>query len=168
MAANSPIAVANSASAMPGATTASEVFCSAAMLVKLRMMPQTVPNRPTKGATAPIVARMLSRSPSRSISSAAVAPIVVASRSRVPSRSMFLPAVERRHSAMPAPSTLAAGRSLSASARWKRSMSSAAWKSRSNFAERRRTRPKRKPVAMMIAQVQMLASNSPSMTAFTT
>ena len=49
MAANRPMAVANSASAMPGATTASEVLLAPAMAVKLRMMPQTVPNRPTKG-----------------------------------------------------------------------------------------------------------------------
>ncbi len=38
--------MANSASAMPGATTASEVFFEAAMEVKAVMMPQTVPNRP--------------------------------------------------------------------------------------------------------------------------
>src|SRR5712691_8467730 len=49
MAATRPIAVANSASAMPGATTASEVFFEAAIDWKLVMMPQTVPNRPMKG-----------------------------------------------------------------------------------------------------------------------
>ena len=54
--------MANSASAMPGATTARPVFLASAMAVKLRMMPQTVPNRPTNGATEPTVARMLSRS----------------------------------------------------------------------------------------------------------
>ena len=46
MAANRPIAVANSASAMPGATTARLVFFEAAIDVKEFMMPQTVPNRP--------------------------------------------------------------------------------------------------------------------------
>src|SRR5438552_3538505 len=50
MAAIRPIAVANSASAMPGATTASEVFFEAAIDWKLDMMPQTVPNRPSMTA----------------------------------------------------------------------------------------------------------------------
>ena len=35
---------------MPGATTASAVFLEAAIAWKLVMMPQTVPNRPMKGA----------------------------------------------------------------------------------------------------------------------
>ena len=43
---------------MPGATTARFVVCAFEMPIKLFMMPQTVPNRPTKGAVAPIVARM--------------------------------------------------------------------------------------------------------------
>ena len=43
---------------MPGATTARFVVCAFEMPMKLSMMPQTVPNRPTKGAVAPIVARM--------------------------------------------------------------------------------------------------------------
>src|SRR6266702_1505047 len=54
MAAISPIAVANSASAMPGATTASEVLFEAAIDWKLDMMPQTVPNRPTTGPSQPL------------------------------------------------------------------------------------------------------------------
>ena len=56
MAAAKPNAVANSASAMPGATTARLVVCDFEMPMKLFMMPQTVPNRPTKGAVAPMVA----------------------------------------------------------------------------------------------------------------
>src|SRR3982074_1778552 len=56
MAAIRPIAVANNASAMPGATTASEVFLEAAIDWKLDMMPQTVPNTPTKGPDEPTVA----------------------------------------------------------------------------------------------------------------
>ena len=56
MAAASPNAVASSASAMPGATTARLVVCDFEMPMKLFMMPQTVPNRPTKGAVAPMVA----------------------------------------------------------------------------------------------------------------
>src|SRR5215813_14047385 len=50
MAATRPMAVANRASAMPGATTARLVFCEPAMAEKLFMMPQTVPNSPIKGA----------------------------------------------------------------------------------------------------------------------
>src|SRR5262252_1754682 len=56
MAAASPSAVASSASAIPGATTARLVVCAFEMPMKLFMMPQTVPNRPTKGAVAPMVA----------------------------------------------------------------------------------------------------------------
>ncbi len=49
--------MANSASAMPGATTARLVSWLAAMAEKEFMMPQTVPNRPMKGAAEPVVAR---------------------------------------------------------------------------------------------------------------
>ena len=52
------MAVASSASAMPGATTARLVVCASEMPMKLFMMPQTVPNSPTKGPVEPIVARM--------------------------------------------------------------------------------------------------------------
>jgi MotA/TolQ/ExbB proton channel family len=44
--------------AMPGATTARLVVCSFEMPMKLFMMPQTVPNRPTNGAVAPMVAEL--------------------------------------------------------------------------------------------------------------
>src|ERR687885_22423 len=54
MAATRPIAVANRASAMPGATTANEVFFEAAIDWKLVMMPHTVPNRPMKGPPQPL------------------------------------------------------------------------------------------------------------------
>ena len=43
---------------MPGATTARFVVCNVEIPMKLFMMPQTVPNRPTNGAVAPIVASM--------------------------------------------------------------------------------------------------------------
>ena len=52
------MAVASNASAMPGATTARLVVCAFEMPMKLFMMPQTVPNSPTKGDVAPIVARI--------------------------------------------------------------------------------------------------------------
>ena len=41
---------------MPGATTARLVVCDFEMPMKLFMMPQTVPNRPTNGEVAPMVA----------------------------------------------------------------------------------------------------------------
>ena len=168
IAANSPIAVANSASAMPGATTASEVFCACAMPVKLRMIPHTVPNSPTNGATEPTVARMFNRSDSWSISLATAAPIAVASRSRVPPRSTCPPTVERRHSATPAVNTRAIGRSLSLCSRWNASISSAFQKSRSNAAVLRRVAPSRKKKPRITAQVHTLAANSPIITVFTT
>src|ERR1700733_7266679 len=56
IAATRPIAVASNASAMPGATTARLVVCDFEMPMKLFMMPQTVPNRPTNGDVAPIEA----------------------------------------------------------------------------------------------------------------
>ena len=168
IAANSPIAVANSASAMPGATTARLVFCWLAIDVKLRMMPHTVPNSPTNGATDPTVASTLSRSDSWSISLATADPIVVPSRSRVPSRSMRLPWVERRHSVTPAASTRAVGRSAVPRVLTKASMSSARQNSCSKVSLALRVRPSFTQKAMMIAQVQMLASSSPSITPFTT
>ena len=48
MAATRPAAVASSASAMPGATTARLVFCEMAICSKACLMPQTVPNSPMK------------------------------------------------------------------------------------------------------------------------
>src|ERR1700716_4677869 len=56
MAANRPMAVASSASAMPGATTARFVVCISEIPMKLFMMPHTVPNSPTNGEVAAMVA----------------------------------------------------------------------------------------------------------------
>ncbi len=55
---------------MPGATTASEVFFEAAIERNDVMMPQTVPNRPTKGADEATVARNNRLDSSRSTSRA--------------------------------------------------------------------------------------------------
>ena len=73
IAATRPIAVASSASAMPGATTARLVVCAFEMPIKLFMMPHTVPNSPTKGEVAPMVAsspmpRRIRRASARTIS----------------------------------------------------------------------------------------------------
>src|ERR1700735_1707007 len=56
IAATKPNAVASSASAMPGATTARFGVCDFEMPIKLFMMPQTGPNSPTNGEGAPMVA----------------------------------------------------------------------------------------------------------------
>ena len=60
MAAASPTAVATSASAMPGATASMEPPPEAKP-EKASMMPQTVPNKPMKGATEPMVASVAMR-----------------------------------------------------------------------------------------------------------
>ena len=53
-----PMAVATRASEMPGATVAREADLSMPMEWKELMIPQTVPNRPMKGAVLAVVARM--------------------------------------------------------------------------------------------------------------
>ena len=60
--------MANSASAMPGATTASDVFFEAAIERNEVMMPHTVPNRPTKGPAEATDASTSSCDSSRSTS----------------------------------------------------------------------------------------------------
>ena len=57
IAANKPKAVANSASAMPGATIAKLVFLEIAIDWKEFIIPHTVPNKPINGAVDPTVAR---------------------------------------------------------------------------------------------------------------
>ena len=57
MAATSPAAVAMSASAIPGATTASEADPTLPIPMKEFMIPHTVPKRPIKGVVDPVVAR---------------------------------------------------------------------------------------------------------------
>ncbi len=57
MAANKPNAVANNASAIPGATIARLVFLDIAIDWNEFMIPQTVPNKPINGAVEPTVAR---------------------------------------------------------------------------------------------------------------
>src|SRR6516164_7924547 len=82
IAAARPIAVANSASAIPGATTARLVLLAAAIPSKLRMIPQTVPNKPMKGAAEPSVARKGKRSSSRRNSAFRASRIARSMRSR--------------------------------------------------------------------------------------
>ena len=62
IAATRPIAVASSASAMPGATTARFVVCDFEMPMNEFMIPHTVPKRPTKGDVGAMVATVPCRS----------------------------------------------------------------------------------------------------------
>ena len=57
IAANNPKAVANKASAIPGATIAKLVFLEIAIDWKEFIIPQTVPNKPINGAVEPTVAK---------------------------------------------------------------------------------------------------------------
>ncbi len=98
MAAMSPIAVANRASAMPGATTASDVVCWPAMARKLVMMPHTVPNRPTKGPAEPTVASTSRRRSSRAISRWMVTSITFSMRACRPANERGWPSRLRFHS----------------------------------------------------------------------
>ena len=98
---------------MPGATTARLVVCDFEMPMKLFMMPHTVPNRPTKGAIAPMVAstpvpRIMARPPFASMRSSRDA-----TRSLMPSRSIVSP--ERRSSAAAAATSRPPGLVLRAS-----------------------------------------------------
>ena len=102
MAATRPIAVANSASAMPGATTASEVFCEAAIDWKLVMMPATVPNRPMKGPAEPTVASTRSRRSMVSTSRAMATFITFSMRICRPAKERAWPSRLRFHSRMAA------------------------------------------------------------------
>src|SRR5262245_4900654 len=106
MAATRPRAVANNASAMPGATTARLVFLAAAIEAKLFMMPHTVPNRPTNGADEPTDARNPICRSSCSISRPSVMSMTRSMRSLSPALSSVVVsrplAAERRHSRMAA------------------------------------------------------------------
>ena len=94
IAATRPIAVASSASAMPGATTARLVVCDFEMPMKLFMMPQTVPNSPTKGDVAPMVASRPMPSRIRRASARTISAKLEAARSLMPA-SLEMPADSR-------------------------------------------------------------------------
>src|ERR1700726_3220045 len=91
IAATRPIAVASSASAMPGATTARLVVCDFEMPIKLFMMPHTVPNSPTNGDVAPMVASTPMPSRIRRASARTISAKLEAARSLMPA-SLEIPA----------------------------------------------------------------------------
>ena len=94
IAATRPNAVASSASAMPGATTARFVVCDFEMPIKLFMMPQTVPNSPTNGEVAPMVASSPMPSRIRRASARTISAKLEAARSLMP-LSLEMPADSR-------------------------------------------------------------------------
>src|ERR1700733_2988163 len=94
IAATRPNAVASNASAMPGATTARLVVCDFEIPIKLFMMPQTVPNSPTNGDVAPMVASSPMPSRIRRASARTISPKLEAARSLMPP-SLEIPADSR-------------------------------------------------------------------------
>src|SRR5208283_3022596 len=98
MAATRPTAVANSASAMPGATTAREVFLEAAIERNAVMMPQTVPKRPTKGLAEATVASTSSEDSSFSTSRPIETSSTLSMRVCSPMKEAFGFCTERFHS----------------------------------------------------------------------
>src|SRR6516225_12166445 len=166
IAAASPIAVANSASAIPGATTARLVLFAAAIPSKLRMMPQTVPKRPINGAAEPSVARNGSRASSRRISAFKVSRIARSIRSR---RSPGVSGWGRGSavlSASPAESTRPAGSpaSVASSSCGERAAAArASWLSADRLAA-----PRRQSLSIITAQLHTEAASSSSKTPLTT
>src|SRR3981081_1743609 len=168
MAAIRPIAVANSASAMPGATTASEVFLEAAIDWKLDMMPQTVPNRPTKGPAEPTVASTKSRRSSRSTSLEMETFMTFSIRICRPAKERAWLSNERFHSRIAATKQAAIDCvGLAESARYSSSIDSPDQNACSKRSMARLVRAYRNILSIAIAQTQTEQASSPSMTAFT-
>src|SRR5258707_7397972 len=168
MAAIRPIAVANSASAMPGATTASEVFLEAAIDWKLDMMPHTVPNRPTKGPAEPTVASTKSRRSSRSISRAMETFMTFSIRICSPSKDRAWLSNDRFHSRIAATKHAAIDCvGLAESARYNSSIDCPDQNACSNRSIARLVRGYSNILPIAIAQTQTEQARSPSMTAFT-
>src|SRR6202521_152231 len=163
-----PIAVANSASAMPGATTASEVFLEAAIDWKLDMMPQTVPNRPTKGPAEPAAASTISRRSSRSISLEIETFMTFSIRICSPAKDRAWLSNDRFHSRIAATKQAAIDWvGLAESARYSSSIDSPDQNACSKRSMARLMREYRIILSIAIAQTQTEQASSPSMTPFT-
>src|SRR5271163_925522 len=100
---------------MPGATVAKDVSCAWEMAAKLDMMPQTVPNRPTNGATDEMTAR-LGKPPSERVSSSRAAR-AIASEMRSLSSPTVSPGMRRRASSSPAVAMASSGLAIASPAR---------------------------------------------------
>src|SRR5271169_4210795 len=165
MAATRPIAVANSASAMPGATTDSEVFCDAAIDWKLVMMPATVPNSPMKGPAEPTVASTNSLRSMCSISREMATDITFSMRICRPAKERAWPSKLRFHSRMAATnrtpvecSGLADSDLYSSSSDWPDQNACSKW------SPALRMRENSMVLSMAMAQTQTEHTNSPTMT----
>src|SRR6516165_4021575 len=165
MAANSPIAVATSASEIPGATIASVACCTLPSEAKALMMPHTVPNSPTYGLVLPTVASVARLCSSRSISFSCATRIA----RREPSSSCSLPAAlcrsransRKPNSKMPA---MPVAPPFDSIARYKVARSSPDQNRPSNRSASRRARPMMRRLRKMIAQELSDASSSSAMT----
>src|SRR5215475_8728588 len=165
MAANSPMAVATSASEIPGATMASVACCTLPSEAKALMMPQTVPNSPTYGLVLPTVASVARLCSRRSISFNCATRIA----RREPSRSSSLPvAICRRransrkpNSKMPAMPVAPPCDSI---ARYSVARSSPDQKRPSKRSASRRARLMMRRLRKMIAQEVSDASSSSAIT----
>src|SRR6195952_4570572 len=168
MAAIRPIAVANSASAMPGATTASEVFFDAAIDWKLDMMPQTVPNKPTNGPAEPTVANTSSRRSSRSTSRAIETFITFSIRICRPANDRVWLSNERFHSRIAATKHAAIDCvGLADNARYSSSIDCPDQNACSKRSMARLVREYRNILSIAMAQTQTEQASSPSMTDLT-
>src|SRR5207248_5207278 len=148
-----------------GATTASEVFFDAAIDWKLDMMPQTVPNRPTKGPAEPTVASTRSRRSSRSTSRAIETFITFSIRICSPAMERAWVSNERFHSRIAATKHAAIDCvGLADSARESSSIDSPDQKACSKRSIARRVREYRNSLSIAIAQTQTEQASSPSIT----
>ena len=163
IAATRPTAVARSASAIPGATTARLVVCFSAMPMKLFMMPQTVPNSPIKGAVAPIVARTLMPRVMLRVTAASWRWKRETTRSLIPSGSLRASLDKRSSASASRTSGVNARFPSSAASRSERSETSWSWTCRSAALALRSSRS----LATKIVQVATDAIARPIITSFT-
>src|SRR5215470_10523501 len=165
MAAKSPMAVATSASDIPGATIASVACWTLPSEEKALMIPHTVPKSPTYGLVLPTVASVARLCSSRSISFSCATRIA----RREPSSSCSLPAAlcrsransRKPNSKMPA---MPVAPPFDSMARYSVARSSPDQNRPSNRSASRRARPMMRRLRKMIAQELSDASSSSAMT----
>ena len=172
MAAISPMAVANSASAMEGATTARDVFFWMAIDWKAFMMPQTVPNSPIKGDAVATMASEPRPSSRRAFSRAMAASSTRSIRwiRKAAWPSVLRPLLRASRHSRSAPCSMRGkaflGRSPAAVATSSRLLPEAT--SSSKALAWRESDEKRKILSRMIVHDQSDAPPRPTMTSFTT
>src|SRR6202521_4560459 len=149
---------------MPGATTARFVVCFKEMPMKLFMMPHTVPNSPTNGAVAPIVA-------SGPVPRTMARPTAASIRSRREATRSFTPSLSAVSADIRSSVTAARTNSVTR-ARWRScwlaSASEAAFATTAPAARSRRLAMKSSsPFAKAMVQVTSEANANPIITALT-